>query len=135
LTSALATSVFSSDIFAEALLLGAQGGVVVQPVLDDTLTNSNQVKTSLFQHRQSSKLASSYGVRHSLINTIRLGRVVSRGNFLALCHFGSSFIICRSSQMHQGYVSLCWHPNNVHSAVWGRSLSLCYGPPNDHRRP
>jgi hypothetical protein len=70
LTSALAASVFSSDIFAKVLLLGAQGGVVVQPVLDDTPTNSNQVKTSLFRRRQSSKLASSYGVRHSLINTI-----------------------------------------------------------------
>jgi hypothetical protein len=86
-TSALAASVFSSDILRSLCFFGRTEGSIpklcsIMDRLTPTRSSADQAKTSLFLARQQRSLSSSCNVRSSLIVTVCLGVAWSRGTVL-----------------------------------------------------
>jgi hypothetical protein len=77
-TSALAASVFSSDILRSLCFFGLTEGSMpklssIMERLTPTRSRADQAKTSLFLERQEMSLSSSCEVRSSLMMTVCLG--------------------------------------------------------------
>lgn len=89
-------------------------------------SDDDQAKISLFLRSQSSKLASSCGARPSSINTIWLGRVVSRGNFLAPSSLWMGFW-CLSVFADESRLCVRVLASNGHFAAQRQSLFYVMG--------
>src|SRR6187455_3414933 len=86
-TSALAASVFSSDILRSRCFFGLTEGSIpklcsIMDRLTPTRSRADQAKTSLFLDKQQRSFSSSCEVRSSLMVTVWLGVAWSRGTVL-----------------------------------------------------
>jgi hypothetical protein len=102
-TSALAASIFSSDILRSRCFFGLTEGSIPKLCsmierLTPTRSRADQAKTSLFLDRQERSLSSSCEVRSSLMMTVCLGVAWSRGtvlvpSLLCSCAFSCSLAV------------------------------------------
>jgi hypothetical protein len=98
-TSALAASVFSSDILRSHCFFGSTKGSMPRLCsmtmrLTSTRSRADQAKTSLFLERLEMSFSSSCEVRSSLITTVCLGVAGSRGTVFVpslLCSYALTF--------------------------------------------
>jgi hypothetical protein len=98
-TSALVASVFLSDILRSRCFFGCTEGSMPRLCsmtvrLTPTRSREDQVKTSLFLERQEMSFSSYCEVRSSLITTVCLGVVRSRGTVFVLsllCSYAFTF--------------------------------------------
>jgi hypothetical protein len=121
-TSALAASVFSSDILCSRCFFGCTEGSMPRSCsmmvrLTPTRSRADQAKTFLFRERQEMSFSSSRKVRSSLIMTVCLGVAGSRGiafvpSLLYSCAFTFSSatgqVPSQTSRCAMRQCTFCW---------------------------